>query len=194
MSKKLVFSHIPKTGGMAIANHLNKNNIPFINLGHLYYSTDTSVLDSSTHYRFCVIRDPYSRYISAMNYILNTDNHHRMEGVIRSLMGKFNRKIDLDFIHLIDDALMQCVYILNPQYEYFIKYNFNYVHIYEKGFESLFSRINSDVGLSIPTTNIAIFNKVKTTFKTEYLTDTQKAEIRKKYEKDFELYEKYCKT
>lgn len=67
---KFIYIHIPKTGGNGILKSLFdvKNG-----LGHkplnLYYSANKSKFNN--YYKFTIVRNPYSRFVSAFNYLKN---------------------------------------------------------------------------------------------------------------------------
>ena len=84
-SLDLIFVHIPKTGGSFIEGKLKKINKELTDNDEIFgghYSIDTiinnfNIDDISLYNSFCVVRNPYSRIISAYNYLKQTEKRHK---------------------------------------------------------------------------------------------------------------------
>ncbi len=81
LKNKIIFFHIPKTAGKYIRKILSKYKITHsfwghdlsrkIDKAHIHYSIAHEYIDKTileTYNKFCVVRNPYERLISAFNY------------------------------------------------------------------------------------------------------------------------------
>ena len=125
-SKELYFVHIPKTAGTMIEDLFKKNGYLLGRFGNI---NNSSIIECSTWHvppkynstinfkdyntTFCVIRDPFDRFISEINYFNNGNN------------GDINDYIVTNLINNTDKFINNCHLV--PQSEYLYDYYGNKV-------------------------------------------------------------------
>ena len=112
---KLKFIHIPKTGGTSIENAAKKNNL-------LWGKFDTSLKSSKNnkawhcpqkipHYCFCVIRNPFDRFISQFYHEneIKDYNKEKLNNFIEVKIPQIQNNMNIDGNHFL------------PQYKFYKK-------------------------------------------------------------------------
>lgn len=164
----LHFCHIPKTGGLAVRKHLSTNKIPFTCSGHLL----RKILLHKDKYIFCVVRNPYDRYVSGVNFFLQKGLPH---------------KSGLDAIFDLDMLASKANYF-TPQHMYVDEFRPNYIHKYEDGLESLFSHLYADKAIDRDiSTSVEKVNVSQPYCSVADLSPGQRAAIYEAYKDDFRL-------
>lgn len=83
--RKVIFFHLPKTGGRTISLILNryhdfvkltgnKSSIPSLYNNLIEHNTILTKNKIKTYYSFAVVRNPYNRFVSTYNWWFNTKN------------------------------------------------------------------------------------------------------------------------
>lgn len=97
---RLVFVHIPKTAGMAVINAFGLDHKPS---DHSFDSAEDHNFLKGDFIRFCVLRDPISRFISAYRYSIKMLKHSKGNN-IRNAIIENDLKDDINkFIHFFED-------------------------------------------------------------------------------------------
>ena len=98
---KLVFVHIPKTAGNSVRRALAKSGLDIIDIGHS--TPRRQGLLGKEYFRFCFVRDPYSRLRSAFYHLIAVGDEpnqanclHEMRVAIRAAYGDDFNKFVLD--------------------------------------------------------------------------------------------------
>ena len=136
-----------------------------------------------TYKKFCVVRNPYEKVISAWNYLMETMN----------LNIEF--KIYLEFKDIVSEN--EYWHIFMPQYENMIDENNNMVIDYIIKFENLeedLAKVLKNIGVDkIIHNKEKVKNKRQYDYYKKYYDQNSLEIINKLYEKDFELfgYKKY---
>jgi len=78
----LVFVHIAKTGGMSVTHHLGLDHSQ---KDHLILKSEAALLGPD-HIRFCVVREPIARFVSAYKYSLHMLADGRFRNDVRDLI------------------------------------------------------------------------------------------------------------
>lgn len=172
------FIHIPKTAGSSIRHHIKElDNISLRNHHVDFGKIDVTKLgvncvENPDTIMFAVVRNPYDRFISAYNYIMNGGYHNGNDTqnfiLIKDLL------LD-EFLDRINDFKEKVIHFV-PQY-YFIDSRVNIIKFEEKeeGLKAYGINLNKHL------------NKSKNKFITE-LTDEQKEKVYEAYKEDFEMF------
>jgi len=176
--KPLCFVHIPKTGGRSINHYIRDNELAVKINGH----ARTVQGDYRT---FAVVRDPYTRYVSAVNYARAAKEPQ--EKMIRALLAPFNREIDLDFIHLFSEELISSANVFCRQTEYKKRMNLDVVYKYENGLQAVIDDLKEVFG-STEMQSLKTVNVSPPTFSVAMLTRAHKDAINSWYDADFSVF------
>jgi hypothetical protein len=176
--KKLLFIHIPKTGGSAIEKHFVNNKWVMSHIGagnkcSLQHQHKELLLDSlsidSFDLIFTIVRDPVDRLLSEYRYKnpkkpLNT-------WVVNTLQQVENNR------YYLDNHIRPQTEFLLPEIKLFY---------YESGLENICNCLYS-YGIDIPTDSIAVDNKSRGSAKKEELSDNSLQLIHSFYRKDYDI-------
>lgn len=118
MEKPFRFIHIPKTGGTSVRKWLRKNEIPCLtSKGHHH----AVFFEGEYSFKFCVVRNPYSRLVSFYNFtkIRNNIENHSFEMFVKKNLTKH---LDL-YPHSLAQTshILQTMCICRPISENFYK-------------------------------------------------------------------------
>jgi hypothetical protein len=183
---RAIFYHIPKNAGRAMLAFAKDNSLPLYHRGHTaepwHHGAPTK------DFTFCIVRNPYERYVSAINYIIG-DRQWPVEYAVRGLFQAFDRKIDLDFIHFLNDDLVKGMVIFKPQMDY-VTNDANYDTVFK--LEDGMNKICTDIFLQFKPATDTIYpvrtvNHHHGPFTVDDLTTNQKDAIYSRYTKDFDL-------
>ena len=99
INKKILFIHIPKAGGTSIATALygKASGHPFL---YQYYLANKHF--TKTFYKFCVVRNPYDRLVSAFSHISNGNSNPELKLLFKEL----NIKSFDDLIFNLNDKII----------------------------------------------------------------------------------------
>lgn len=184
---RAIFYHIPKNAGRAMLAFAKDNSLPLYHRGHESKPWHTGA--PTKDFVFCIVRNPYERYVSAINYIIG-DRQWPVEYAVRGLFQAFGHKIDLDFIHLLNDDLVKGMVIFKPQVDY-TGNGINYDQIYN--LDGGMQKICTDVFLQLkPATDtmypVQMVNHHPSPYSIDDLTTNQKDAIHHRYKRDFSLF------
>jgi len=192
----ILFNHIPKTGGRAIARHLRNNldkfhdtgnysDIDFKNTRH-NLQKDNKRFESPNNFIFTILRHPYERYVSAINHLHTFPNTKKnfIDGLHET---KKNVALDMDLIINLPDIRRNHL-IFRDQTKHIRLLNHDYIHRYDKPLSDIVVKINERYNMDFPL-EIDKFNVSKQIFKVSDLTEEQKSKIHKIYKTDFEIYD-----
>jgi hypothetical protein len=110
----LVFVHIAKTGGMSVTRHLG---LVHLQKDHLVQKSEGALLGPD-YVRFCVVREPMQRFVSAYKYALHMLAGGRFRNPIRDLVEARNLGSDINaFVRAFsdDDSMLQSDVHFRPQ-------------------------------------------------------------------------------
>lgn len=111
----LIFIHIPKNGGTSVMNNLFGFVLPHVPL-HVYYRSDKNF--TAQAFKLAISRHPYSRFISAFNYIKSGGNNPRDQFVNSDFLSLFDTPNhlaeDFEALKLISKKIIHFM----PQYKF----------------------------------------------------------------------------
>lgn len=179
-----IFIHIPKTAGTSLFEP-NRNFIEYI--GHIVETgnVDINTLginkikeNKSDKIIFTIIRNPYTRFISAYNYLKNGGINTSLDLSYKKILDS----ISLDeFINLLDKYILEIIHFV-PQYCYITCNNKIVNDIKIIKFENIDNEL-AEIGINnISKSNIGTVKYI------EELTLEQKNKIYNIYCKDFLLF------
>jgi chondroitin 4-sulfotransferase 11 len=193
-----IFVHIPKTAGINTINYLRKEKEPVTVIGHLPICIDNKIditklnimnknINFNTNFLFAFTRNPYTRVLSAYNYLFNGGLKTSLDLSYKKIIETYQKSRDnnenfLSFLKDIEIHKKTIVHFV-PQYEYIThdgKILVNYVgkfENYENDMRVLFPKYSNN--------NIAL-NKSEQIIKE--LTNESKRIIYNAYKKDFEIF------
>lgn len=93
---RLVFLHIPKTAGMAVLNAFGMDHKPS---DHSYDLPEDINFINGDYLRFCVLRDPITRFISAYRYSIKMLNHSAGNAIRNAIIENYLKNDINKFIH-----------------------------------------------------------------------------------------------
>ena len=211
--KLYYFVHIPKTGGSSLKKYLldkskkdklmnktlSQQNILIKGkkyfLRIISYGHKQAIEISPELYKFCILREPYSRFLSAFKYVKEGGKNNPFWGPEKYMFQKFkkfNINTPSDIFKLKNEydknKILNYVMFV-PMYKYITDDKGNIIvdkiFILEKmNMKNLSSILEID-NIKLPKIN-------KSEFKYE-LTTEDKHYIRQHYKKDFELYYKFLR-
>jgi len=180
--RKVIFIHVPKSAGVALSNALYGRS-----LGHIPFFAMRRFLGASTdeYYFFTYIRDPKSRFVSAVNYARdNWDEIKGSKGLPSKdvLFGDINN-IAISWLEGKSDDELN--YIFKTQ-SFYVENGDNFVNLFL--FENIASSLDflkKDTGLDIE------IKKMNSSIrKREEISDRADNALRAVYERDYRLYAK----
>jgi hypothetical protein len=188
------FIHIAKNAGSSIEKYSTINK----NIQYHGHDAQVSILEN----QMIIIRDPYSRFCSAVRYaITNYSDSEKIRKIINSGLitpndwaeawadeSHIHHKLIINEIknheHKIDSVKIPLKWTYIPQHYWINESKLRYVIPFDDINSYLFSRFD----LKVPVINKSKYKKDK---KTDNLSDKSKKFLRKIYKKDFEFIEKY---
>lgn len=192
-----IFVHIPKTAGTTTIHYLMKRkNIEVIN--HVPVCIDNNIditklniksrkIDYQNSFIFSFVRNPYTRILSAYNYLYNGGNMKFPDLYYKKIIDKYKISNDpninfLAFLKDIDSHKKNIVHFV-PQYEFvthddkILAHYVGKVENYENDMKIIFPDfVNDNIKLN------------KSEYVIKGLTDEAKKMIYASYQKDFELF------
>lgn len=182
---KIIFFHIPKTGGVSICKSLFEN----LDFGHRdvkFYKSVFGTKKFNTYYKFCFVRNPYLRLYSAYSFL--------QKGGMNRIDKNFNEKYLIkyktfeDFVKngLLQKEIKNWIHF-KPQHSFVTDKNNNLVvdfigklETIDKDFLSLKKILNKE--------NCSLLHLNKTEKNPLVLNEEIKKIIVFHYKKDFELF------
>jgi hypothetical protein len=187
--KKVIFIHIPKAAGSSVGMALFDTDI----IGHypyyLYEKYDIKRFNS--FFKFCVVREPFERLISAYFYLLNGG-----KGKADNKTGCYirNNSSDLDdfILNVLNDEFCQKHVHFVPQYQFVFDHNDTLKVdqvIKLSDLESDFNQILSNLNISKKLlTNNSNNSNNSNILSPNDISDAAKQKVQLIYKKDFELF------
>ena len=180
-SSKLLFIHIPKTGGSAIQKHSKVKTI-----GHFQSLEQNYVRNKD--YKFTVVRNPYSRLVSAYYYLKNGGSKNSLDLSYQKILE--NYKTFPDFVENFDKHINEIVH-LRPQHEFVTKKGSNKILVdkvlHTESLDEEYKQLCKKFELNcdaIPLTNTSKHKDYKS-----YYTPELYEKVFKVYQKDFEVFD-----
>tara|TARA_R110002167_G_scaffold337281_1_gene544752 strand:- start:1942 stop:2568 length:627 start_codon:yes stop_codon:yes gene_type:complete len=197
--KKVIFLHIPKTGGTSVEQVLGRDPIQetFYQHDHLvYYKSDCSNAYRS-YYKFTIVRNPWDRVVSSYKFLTNRNLKFpgpRVKKVFTGLtfkkfLDKFFNMVEEDFPGFptgwfnktMNRMRIGQLEFLDPiiDVDYIIRF---------ENFQVDFNTICDEIG--IPRQQLPHANKSKSKHRhyTEYYDDETKQIVAEKYAKDIKYF------
>ena len=194
MSKKALFVHIPKTGGMSLYKAINHPRVRvkghFIQNPFYLYLKDSLKFYPEKPFVFAFVRNPWDRLVSAFFYL----NQGGMNVIDRRDMRKYIKQYNGDFKAFVKEAIdsgwaLEQLH-LKPQAEWICDEDGKLLTDYTGHFETLrddLKMISQKTG--IPFQPLVHRNKSKHKDFREYYNDETIEIVAKAYKKDIELFE-----
>jgi len=189
--KKINFIHIAKNGGSSIKEYCNNNNKLLYN-GH---DAKISNLDN----QMIIIRDPYSRFCSAVKYAIdNYSNSEKIKKIIDAnliepeqwLNAWENENHEYHHLiineitneeHTIDSKKISLKWTYSPQYYWINEKKLKYIIPFDNMNKHFLELFGDKIPVKNASSNIKEYN----------LSNKSKEFLKKIYKKDFEFIEKY---
>jgi hypothetical protein len=201
ISKKhnFAFLHLPKCGGTSLLRAFKKSwDDPRFKNGHPHLTTDDHNyilrrsskiilnLEISRFKLFTMVRNPYSRVVSAFFYLANNRLRFRDD---RKIRDRFNLK-DLDFKEFVKKSLLSVDYMhFNEIIDNYIQYEDLKKIDYIGKVENMVEDFNNICRLiDQPNIKLLHVNKSKHLDYTQYYDEESKNIVTKKYAKDIEYF------
>lgn len=186
MEKGILFIHIPKAAGTSINMTLFGN----MGLGHLRakdYINIFGFLNYKSFFKFSIVRNPYDRFESAYNFLLNGGMNSQDQSFANKYLVGYN-----DINDFIQNGFISSNMIKNwthfvPQYKY-VCVNKQLTVDFIGKLENIskdFAYISNIIGIKCDLLNINYHNKNESSM----LTCESKKILSEFYTKDFELFE-----
>lgn len=180
---KIVFIHIPKTGGTSVETMLNLNELKSLKkvCPSPQHMTGLSLRKRigtqlwKRCFRFTIVRNPYTRILSEFNWggsAIQTDNFMEFLNRVQTIVQKNKCYSKFKYDHFL------------PQYKYLENVRIHYVGKFED-FEGVIRHIEKRTGKKVA--RVHAQKGTRTTKKLE-LTQQEKDIIYSIYKKDFEMF------
>ena len=184
IKKKILFIHIPKAGGTSIATALygKASGHPYL---YQYYLANKHF--TKTFYKFCVVRNPYDRLVSAFSHISNGNSNPELKLLFKEL----NIKSFDDLIFNLNDKIIykkicKKTAHFRSQYEFIHHRNVCMDEIFKfEDFNSIEQSLNKQLNQKI---SIKKLNTSKRTHYRDYYNDFSIKVVKKIYKKDLEMF------
>lgn len=193
---RYIFVHIPKTAGITSIFYLKKKHINSLCIGHdpiyINENIDTNRLkykpvNPINNFSFSFVRNPYSRTMSAYNYLYHGGCGNALDLSYKALLNTHNIGDEpninfLEFLKNIETYKKKIVHFV-PQYEFITRNDEIIVNFVGKteNYENDMKKIFPDF------VNNLLLNKSKQVV--SELTDEAKKLIYIAYKKDFDLFD-----
>lgn len=184
INKKILFIHIPKAGGTSIATALygKASGHPYL---YQYYLANKNF--TKTFYKFCVVRNPYDRLLSAFLHISNRECNPDFKLLFKQLNIK---SFDDLILNLNDKSIYRkiCNRIVHfrSQYELIYHRNVSMDEIFKfEDFNSIEQSLNKRLNQKI---SIKKLNTSKRTHYRDYYNKFSINVVKKIYKKDLEMF------
>jgi hypothetical protein len=183
--KKILFIHIPKSGGTSIATALLEKPSGHPYLYEYYYANKSY---TKNFFKFCVVRNPFDRLVSAYAHISQRDCQQRF----KDLFNELNIATFYDLIKCLDNPkkykkIVNTIVHFRSQHELIEHKNIKMDVIYK--FEE-FDNIEKDINKRLKT-NISISKLNSSPRKSyrEYYDAYAKDVVSRIYRKDLDLFD-----
>ena len=177
----LCFIHIPKTGGRSIAHYVRSNKLDVALNGH----NRRLMRPNQQHYNFTVVRHPYTRYVSAINYALATKE--AQEALVRALFTSFNYIMTLDLVDIFSEGFIQNMNIFGRQSDFTKHITLDKIYKYEDGLEQITLDLQNTLGF-VEVDPLKRINVSSVTYTVGMLTRRHKDALNQWYAEDFSLF------
>lgn len=184
---RVIFIHIPKTAGTSVLKILMGKKIRRDHLSYRVYQKAQSKIFNN-YFKFCFVRNPYARLVSAFEYLKNGGNQNSdlyFKELIENHYPTFEEFV-LDFLNKDN---VNTILLLRPQYLFVCDEKFEIMVDFCGRFENIEKDINvvfNEIGISKNLEKINASNKKN--FQLYYLNDKVKEKVYELYSKDFELF------
>ena len=105
LNTKCIFVHVPKTGGTSMSN-VSWNKVTYYNYyGHYSIKDFSEMVDVSKYFKWCFVRNPWSRLLSGYDHSLDFKNtFSTFEGFVNALYKHKNtyQKLDYNWSKIIE--------------------------------------------------------------------------------------------
>ncbi|MEN9017397.1 MAG: sulfotransferase family 2 domain-containing protein [Hellea sp.] len=181
--KNIIFTHIPKAAGSSIGISILGHD----RVGHypLSYLREIDLNFFYNSLKFCISRDPYTRVVSAFNYLKKGGKGKWDEKIL--IKHKLNEITFEEFVlEIINDEIIYSIIHLTPQYEFITDNDGNILtdHIIKmENLEFEIEVINKHLG-----EKIKLEKHNKSGAERPKDNDSVKDKIREIYQKDYEIF------
>jgi len=193
MSKKALFMHIPKTGGISLYKAIKHPRVKikghFIQNPFYLYLKDSLKFYPERPFVFAFVRNPWDRLVSAFFYL----NKGGMNGSDRRDMKKYIKKYRGDFKAFVKEAIAEGWALdqlhLKPQVDWISDNDGQLLTDYTGKFENLRSDLKNISEITgIPFNKLEHRNKSKHKDFHEYYDNEMRKIVAKAYEEDIETF------
>uniref|UniRef100_A0A6C0ADQ6 Sulfotransferase domain-containing protein n=1 Tax=viral metagenome TaxID=1070528 RepID=A0A6C0ADQ6_9ZZZZ len=175
----IIFVHIPKTAGTSVLE-LISNNPNYKIIGHYPKLIDNKIFINNSIIKdensFCIVRNPYDRFLSAYNYLYHGGNKTNLDLSYQEIILSMSFE---DFINNLEEYIFLIIHFV-PQYVFVCEGDEILTKICK--FENL---KNDLIKIDFVFENLEHLNKSEHIFN---LNAYLKEKIYKIYEKDFLLF------
>jgi len=201
---KFIFVHIPKTGGISIADVIERFSLPLRLLDGDDYWTDVhgkyyhyierfgqAVWDE--FYKFSFVRNPWARLSSAFFYLSKGGNNPYDKKLSNMYLKKYNGDFEFFVKDFIYNDKMKHLFHLHPQHEFICDETGRLLVDFVGRFENLQEDFNKVCDkFNVPHIELSQLNKTqyrKAVHYTEYYSIETRDIVAEKYRKDIEIFD-----
>lgn len=199
---KFIFVHIPKTGGMSIANLIGREALP-VNLltgddywtdihGKYFHYVGRYGQDTwDKYYKFAFVRNPWDRLVSCFSYLTGGGNN-RFD---KKLSDRYIKKYEGDFTRFVKEFVaadrIKYLFHMHPQHEFICDRAGRVLVDFVGKLENIredFNKICDHFG--VPRYTLPHINQTqrKLNHFTDYYNDETREIVADKYSRDIELF------
>jgi len=184
---KCIFIHIPKTAGVSVSASLIGKGIA--NMPALYYKALFGKEDFNNYFKFAFVRNPYSRLVSAYEFLQNGGGGPYDEKIV-SIVKPYDSFENFVLKYLNSKTIKTSRYF-RPQYYFVCDSKDTVIIDYIGRFEQLekdYEFIRSKIGTGEPLKKMNVTNNKKFPLKEYYSNSAIVEKIVSLYYKDFGLF------
>lgn len=184
---KVIFIHIPKTAGTSVLKILMGKKIRRDHLSYSVYQKAQSKIFNN-YFKFCFVRNPYDRLVSAFEYLKNGGNQNG-DLYFKELIENHYPTFEEFVLGFLNKDNVNSILLLRPQYLFVCDEKFEIMVDFCGRFENIERDINvvcEKVGIDKKLEKTNASNKKNHQY--YYFNEKVKKKVYEIYSKDFEIF------